>query len=207
MTEKPSTEVTINRKKSLRVLLFMALLFGLPYAGAFYMFFSEDGAAKMDTSNNGLLVSPVRKMQPQRFRDLIKQQDFSYDFSQNWTMLTFASSDCDTRCTDNLYAMKQVRLALGVERSNVRRMMLLQEQQHLDELKSRLGDFAGMDVVSMTAEGLEALQETLQYEDQSFENAIFLFDPYGNYMMYYPPSTHPKLLLADMQLLIKVSNH
>jgi len=122
-------------------------------------------------------------------------------------MLTLAPSNCDVACTDNLYAMKQVRRALGVERSNVYRIMLLTDQNKISELSTRLNDFEGMDVLTTSSENLIQLKKFLQLDGQSLENAIFLFDSVGNYMMYYGTSTHPKLVLKDMQLLLKLSNH
>ncbi len=122
-------------------------------------------------------------------------------------MLTLASSNCDRICLNNLYAMKQVRLALGVDRDKVFRIMLLTDTEHTNTLMTNLDDFYGMDVVTTSAENLQILQSKLQLDSQLLNNALFLFDPNGNYMMYYAPSTHPKLVLKDMQLLLKVSNH
>jgi len=120
--------------------------------------------------------------------------------------MLLAASNCDRVCLNNLYAMKQVRRALGVDRDKVFRMMLLTDTEHTESLMKSLDDFYGMDVVTTSAENLQKLQSTLQMGDESLNNALFLFDPYGNYMMYYAPSTHPKLVLKDMQLLLKVNN-
>jgi len=202
-----SAEQQQNRKKSHRTLVLLAILFGLPYAGAYYLFFSDDATESFSTSNNGQLVSPVRSMPTMSFENILTNERSERTFNKGWTILTLASSNCDVACTDNLYAIKQIRRALGVERSNVFRVMLLTDLNHVDSLKAKLDDFQGMDILTTANENLGSLQELLQINGQSLENALFLFDPNGNYMMYYGPSTHPKLVLKDMQLLLKVSNH
>jgi len=196
-----------QQKKSHRTLLMLIFLFGIPYATALYMYYGDGVLSSMKTSNNGQLVSPVRTMQQTSLHDVVNNQPISLDFTASWTMLTFADSDCDVTCTDNLYAMKQVRRALGVDRKDIQRIMLLLDQQKTEQLIPRLGDFSGMNVLAAPSDEINKLQQILQLDGQAIKNAIFLIDPQANYMMYYPSSTHPKLILEDMQLLIKVSKH
>ncbi len=202
-----NTKEQHNRKKSHRTLVLLVILFGLPYLAAYYLFFGDKATETFSTSNNGQLVSPVRPMQKMLFNNIQTGEDSEYSFNKGWTMLTLAPSNCNVACTDNLYAMKQVRMALGVERRNVYRIMLLTDQDKIPELLTQLKDFEGMDVLTTSRENLIQFKQFLQREGQSLENAIFLFDSLGNYMMYYGTSTHPKLVLKDMQLLLKLSNH
>ncbi|RLA02247.1 MAG: hypothetical protein DRQ47_07020 [Gammaproteobacteria bacterium] len=201
------SEQASPQKKSQRTLLILAAIFAIPYAAAFFLYYGDDGGASLGTSNNGQLISPVRTMQAMEFNQVIDGQTISTDFAGHWTMLTMASSNCDTECTDNLYAIKQVRSAIGVERRNVRRAMVLMEIDNIEQLLPRMTDFEGMDILTTSEVNLVQLKQFLQHKDQNFENAVFLFDPKGNYMMYYPPSTHPKLILKDMLLLMKVNKH
>ncbi len=194
------------RNKSRRTILLLALLFGIPYLAAFYFYFNDEASESLNTSNNGQLVSPVRPMASMLFHDMNTNKEVSIAFDKGWTLLTLTSSNCDRVCLNNLYAMKQVRRALGVDRDKVFRIMLLTDTEHTNTLMTGLDDFYGMDVLTTSAENLQLLQSELQLDNLSLNNALFLFDPYGNYMMYYAPSTHPKLVLKDMQLLLKVSN-
>ncbi len=206
MNEPVTEQDQQARNKSRRTILLLALLFGIPYLAAFYFYFSDEASQSLNTSNNGQLVSPVRPMASMIFLDMNSNKEVPISFDKGWTLLTLASSNCDKTCINNLYAMKQVRRAVGVDRNKVYRIMLLTDEEHTANLMTRLDDFPGMDVVTTSAENLQILQSKLQLDSQSLNNAIFLFDPYGNYMMYYAPSTHPKLLLKDIQLLLKVSN-
>jgi len=207
MNEPLTEQDQQRRKKSHRTILLLALLFGIPYVAAFYFYFNDEASQSLNTSNNGQLVSPVRPMEPMLFVDMTTNDEVQISFDKGWTLLTLTSSNCDRVCLNNLYAMKQVRRALGVDRDKVYRIMLLSDTEHTDSLMTSLDDFYGMDVVTTSAENLQKLQAKLQLDSQSLNNALFLFDPYGNYMMYYEPSTHPKLVLKDMQLLLKVSNN
>ncbi len=195
------------KNKSRRTILLLALLFGIPYLAAFYFYFNDEAKESLNTSNNGQLVSPVRPMESLLFVDMNTNKEIPISFDKGWTLLTLTSSNCDRVCLNNLYAMKQVRRAMGVDRDKVFRIMLLTDTEHTNTLMTNLDDFYGMDVVTTSAENLQILQSKLQLDSQLLNNALFLFDPNGNYMMYYAPSTHPKLVLKDMQLLLKVSNH
>ncbi len=207
MNESVTEQDQHARNKSRRTILLLALLFGIPYLAAFYFYFNDEASQSLNTSNNGQLVSPVRPMASLLFLDMNTNKEVSTSFDKGWTLLTLASSNCDRACINNLYTMKQVRRALGVDRNKVYRIMLLTDEEHTANLMTRLDDFSGMDVLTTSAENRQKLQSELQLDNQPLNNALFLFDPYGNYMMYYAPSSHPKLVLKDMQLLLKVSNH
>jgi len=152
-------------------------------------------------------VSPMRSLQAMSFKNISNNEAISLNFSGGWTMLTLAPSNCNIACTDNLYAMKQVRKAVGVDRKDVYRIMLLTDQNNVKQLKTKIDDFKGMDILTTSDETLKKIMAFLQIDGQSLKNAVFLFDPQGNYMMYYGTSTHPKLILKDMLLLLKVTKH
>ena len=196
-----------KQKSARRSLIILACVFAIPYAAAFYLFFGDDVASSLGTSNNGQLISPMKTMEPMSFKNINDTESVILDFTGGWTMLTLAPSSCDIECTDNLYTIKQVRRAVGVDRRDVKRIMLLTDQENIDELKTRVDDFYGMDILTTSDENLTKLKAFLQVDEQSLKNAVFLFDPQGNYMMYYGTSTHPKLILKDMLLLLKVSKH
>ncbi|MCP3673320.1 MAG: hypothetical protein GY829_02450 [Gammaproteobacteria bacterium] len=207
MNEQLSPSDKIKQKSARRSLIILACVFAIPYAVAYFLFFSNDAASSLGTSNKGQLVSPMRAMKAMSFNNVNDNSEVTLDFTGGWTMLTLASSSCDIECTDNLYAIKQVRSAVGVDRRDVKRIMLLTDQDYITELKTKVDDFYGMDILTTSNKNQTEFQQFLQIDDQPLENAIFLFDTKGNYMMYYGPSTHPKLILKDMLLLLKVSKH
>jgi len=197
----------IKQKSARRSLIILACVFAIPYGAAFYLFYGDDIASSLGTSNKGQLVSPMKTMKAMSFKNINDDAEVTLDFTGGWTMLTLAPSNCDIECTDNLYAIKQVRRAVGVDRRDIKRIMLLTDQDNITELKTIVGDFNGMDILTTSDENLAELQQFLQIDGQSLKNAMFLIDAKGNYMMYYGTSTHPKLMLKDMLLLLKVSKH
>jgi cytochrome oxidase Cu insertion factor (SCO1/SenC/PrrC family) len=203
-------ELTLGteRRKQIRArLIFLALclLFALPYLASFYFYFDDQASAKLKTANAGLLVSPMRDWSGQNFERLDGTIVRASEFQGQWLILTLASSACERACNDNLYALKQVRKALGVDRQRVRRLLVLTDDRFLPELENRLQNFPAMEAVMVAEREFFELKNLLKIDSHRLENAFFVIDPMGNYMMFYPAGTHPKALLKDMQRLMKVS--
>lgn len=194
-----------QQKKSRLIFLILVALFGLPYLASFYFYFDDDASEGLATSNKGQLVSPMRDIGNIEFRALDGSVKSSGDYKGQWIILTLASSRCEQSCIDNLYALKQVRRALGVDRRRVERLLVLNDDKDLVALQQKLDDFDGMDVFLAGGEAQAQLAAVLKMEQQPLRDAFYIIDPLGNYMMYYPPVTHPKNILKDMERLMKVS--
>ena len=205
MSEIVETIDKSQQKKSRIIFLILVGMFGIPYLASFYFYFDEEAASDLVTSNKGQLVSPMRAVGVIEFKMPDGSVKTSADYAGQWLMLTIAQSSCEQGCIDNLYVLKQVRRALGVDRRRVERLLVLNDDKHLDALQKRLADFSGMDILLADGEAQAQLASVLKMEQQALQDAFFIVDPLGNYMMYYPPGTHPKDILEDMERVMKVS--
>lgn len=115
-----------------------------------------------------------------------------------WVMLTVDSGECDSRCRDKLYAMRQVRLTQGREMSRIARVWLIDDQQ---QPGARLiAEYEGMVLIHVSQSSLQALPA-----ERSRRDHIYVVDPLGNLMMRFPKNADASKVAKDMSRLLKVS--
>ncbi len=119
-----------------------------------------------------------------------------------WTLVYVdANGVCDAHCRDGLYAMRQVRLALGKEFYRVQ-YLLLQPHPPSEELN----DWLTREHPRLTTAVTDAKSRTVleaPFEDR--ERGIYLIDPLGNLLMRYRVEDDPKGILKDLTRLLKLS--
>ena len=176
----------------------------LPFAAAWIVYFNPSLLGEMQTSNRGELVTPPRPV-PAMTLDILSGESFrSGDLQGNWTLVSVAGSDCDRDCEINLYHMRQIRLAMGEERSRILRLLVLEDDQSTDALAARLEPYAGTIVITGPAAMRDQLLDFLSPGEDTASNRIFLIDPQGSLMMVYPPAPKAKDVVKDLERLISV---
>jgi len=105
------------------------------------------------------------------------------EYQGRW-VLFYATRVCDTLCTENLYKMRQVRLAVGKDQDRVVRLLITQTAYTLPE----------------------AYQGTYQEEtSQQIQTGLYLSDPHGNIILFYNKNADPEKLLKDLTRLLRIS--
>ena len=194
-------------KKSVNPLWIMLVLFGLPYFISWYSYYTGDTLFFKQGKSNGQLISPVRKLPDFRLKDINGELITRQQFVGKWTLLLTGPSSCNETCLERLWTMRQVRLALSVDRQRVQRFFLTKETAQYDALLSLLpSEHRGLRVFGLdeTAES-QSLRKTLQPESDLQEFSLYIVDPLANVMMYYPPAIEGKKVLKDLERLIKFS--
>lgn len=118
-----------------------------------------------------------------------------------WTLVYVDDGACDSDCRDGLYAMRQVRLALGKESYRVRNLLL---EPRLPA--GELGDWLTREHPQLTAAVTDT--ETRAVLERPFgdgERGIYLIDPLGNLLMRYRVGDDPRGILKDLTRLLKLS--
>ena len=104
------TEPTPDLRKQRRMLIVLALIFAAPFALSWLLFnytsFGRGGA----TTNHGQLINPPRQLADMALHDLA-HPDVPASLYGKWNLVYLVDGTCDTRCAQNLYRMRQVRLA------------------------------------------------------------------------------------------------
>jgi len=193
---------------SRQALVLLGLLFMMPAFVAWVMHSSgEEGWRPEGTTNRGILVHPAR---PLTFpADMMIADASANDYLQGkWTLLYIGDGNCDEVCNNNLYKMRQVNIAQNENMKRVQRLYLVRGE----ELSGTLGallekEYSKMEVAPFTDTQAQQLTPDFVVEGVSMEGAerVYIIDPLGNLMMYYPADADPGGMLKDLKKLLKYS--
>lgn len=181
----------------------MLAIFAIPYFAASYLYESGSFSSVGQASNYGDLISPVRKIERV---ELERSNGEFFDTTKlldQWTLVAVGGDECGV-CLDNLYKLRQIRLAVGKERKRVGRLYLVTGNEQ-EQISAYMDDFRGMDVVLANGAAVEALKLEPWSWEGSLAGGIFIIDPLGNLMMAYRPGFETKEILKDLQRLLKLS--
>lgn len=217
METNQTPSVAVPAKRNYKVLWIMIFLFALPYVAAMYVYLNRDELEIGKQSNYGNLISPAKKL-PAVSMTTINGDAASFDDAEikgKWLMLTISSASCETACMDNMYKMRQLRKAAAENSLRLQRIFLLSDNQNMETLQNRLQEYGCMKTQIHDTECLKimrydaATSDTLfaffKMEGQAVNDGIYIIDPLGQYMMYYPPDADPRKMLKDIERLLKTS--
>ena len=193
------TELQKPRNHRIKLLAIVAV-FVLPFVGswlAFYVFEIKPGSR-----NYGDLVVPARPLQLVELQTT-KKHSLSEEFWEKWTFVVIDDGQCKQLCQDNLYYLRQLRIALGRDVDRVQNV-LLSTSVFAGEVEHFLQDYPDLSAVESAP--LELVGQ-FHSVDKHTENPpyLYLVDPLGNLMMTYPGNNDPSSILSDMRRLLKVS--
>jgi cytochrome oxidase Cu insertion factor (SCO1/SenC/PrrC family) len=217
VSEIESNQNTRPAKRSYKVLWIMILLFSLPYVAALYIYTHRDELSIGTQSNYGQIIHPAKKISD----DVFLQLDGSdFHFSDNeirgkWLLVTVSSARCDKPCMDNMYKLRQLRKAAGENSLRLQRIFILSDEVNIDSLAGRLDEYSCMHTQFNDTECLKILKymgstsdnlfNLLKVNSHAVNDGIYMVDPMGQYMMFYPPDADPKKMLKDIERLLEVS--
>lgn len=116
-----------------------------------------------------------------------------------WLMVHVGADRCDAACAQQLYLMRQVRIALGKDQSRIERLWVLTGSEEPDPMLLR--DHPGLLVWRPAAASFaEQFPATSNRSDH-----VYLVDPLGNLMLRFPAGVDPKRMMKDLKLLLKAS--
>ncbi|HZF27157.1 MAG TPA: hypothetical protein VEZ88_12910 [Steroidobacteraceae bacterium] len=193
-----------EKSRQRRTLLLIALLFLLPVALSFYLYYGHSGWLPTGTANHGDLIIPPRTLPAIALRDS-NGATVDRPFDGAWSLIYVGPGSCDARCREALYEMRQVRLALNRDSDRVRRVFLYE------------GDCCDESYFTEQQQGLLRLDLDSDADGKlvrAFPSAvplvesgrIWLADPHGNLMMSYAPAADAKGMLTDLKRLLKLSH-
>lgn len=155
--------------------------------------------------NYGDLIEPARPLQAVALESLDGESIALDGLNDKWTLLYFGPAVCSEACQNNLYNMRQVRLAQGKNAHRVQYAWIVTDAAAPEG--ALLAEHPGAMV--LTGERL-VVDNLLDQFDTKFGPArglerIYLVDPIGNLMMSFAPDLDPSLMLKDLKRLLKVS--
>lgn len=149
---------------------------------------------------NGALIEPARPLEP---FEVARASGGAYrldDLHGHWTLIHVLGDDCGDRCSQRLYASRQIHDALGEDRIRVRRIALAADGRGTPGLADILAEHPRLTVLAQGPEG--ALAQQLP---PAAGATVYLVDPLGNLMMRFGPAVEPGGILDDLERLLKLS--
>jgi len=190
-------------RRQRRVLIGLALLFFAPVGISFYLYYGHSTLQPGRRVNVGELVRPPRLL-PSAALTLAESGSTTPELLlHKWTLLYLGGGACDARCREALYDTRQVRLALDRDMDRVQRVFIADEP--CCDLRF-LGD-QHPDLITVRADAAAAtLIALLPGAADHGAGRVYVVDPLGNLMMYYPADARPKGILEDMKRLLRLSH-
>ena len=189
-------------------LVLLGLLFMTPAFVAWVMHnSSEQGWRPQGTTNRGTLVHPARPLAlPEEM--MIAGQSANDFLQGRWTLLYIGDADCDAVCNENLYKMRQIRTAQNENMRRIQQLYLGWDEAIPAPLTALLAnDYKDTAVTLMTTDQVRQIAPYFLIDGVSMQAAerVYIIDPLGNLMMYYPPDADPGGMLKDLKKLLKYS--
>ena len=155
-----------------------------------------------------MLIQPARPLSlPQGLVDAAGEPLNQAFLNGKWT-LVYVDTACGPVCREKLDAMRWVRIALGENMRRVQRLFLATGGAEDTGLQQVRADYPDMLSARLSAEQTAELAPEFAVEGAPEPDAgtIYLVDPLGNLMMYYPPEADPRDAIQDVQRLLKYSH-
>ena len=193
---------------SRQALVLLGLMFLAPAFVAWVMHnSSEQGWRPEGTTNRGTLVHPARPLTLPV--DMTVANASANDYLRGkWTLLYIGDTDCDAVCNENLYKMRQINIAQNENMKRVQRLYLVEGAALTGVLVELLEkEYPKMETGLLSPVQAEQIAPYFLVDDVPMQGAerVYLVDPLGNLMMYYPADANPSGMLKDLKKLLKYS--
>jgi len=179
--------------------LWLVAVFVAPVLLGTLLFFNlERLGFEKGSVNYGILVQPAL---PTKLADL-KQGDSpavaKEVLTKKWTLLFIENDQCNEICITRLKLIKRLRLLMNEQMLRIRNV-LVSSNEVIQSISTK--DFPDL-VLTNVASNSEFLK---QFPVQD-KKPIYLIDPFGNLMMYYPQAEPDlKKMIKDIKRLLKYS--
>lgn len=199
------THSTANPNRGRLILLVVAVLFFAPFTLAWLLFNYGQELQPQGRTNHGTLASPVQPLPEMTLMTFDGQTFPLKQLYGRWTLLTISTGDCTPTCQQNLYKMRQVRIALNQDAPRVQRVYVVPNKNLLTNWPQLQTEYQGTVWLTADAETFATLSQKLNTLTTTRPDKIYILDPLGNVVMYYAADANPKGLLKDLQRLLKLS--
>lgn len=188
--------------KSRSILIGLFLLFFLPILVAWFLVFYTDYIPGSKGTQHGILIKPPRQLEDLQIRDPLTRE--TRTLYGRWNMLTIIDGDCDQPCINDLYRMRQIRFATGIEAARVHRVVYFSDPAIANRARELFHDFPGQLLLPVGSIDKEHLAR-FHLAEFDRNHAIYLIDPAGYIMMAYPAETDPSGIIRDVSRLLRIS--
>ena len=183
---------TRKRMSRTKLLIIISMSFG-PIFAAYIVFYNFPELAPTSRTNEGTLINP-----PFQGGEIVSTNN-------KWTLIVAVEPRCDAVCEEVLHLSRQIHISLGKNTPRVQRVIVTRGSLSEDFLTYLKNEHGSTEIVDIKGSEFEdQLQHVIGASP--LQSMVFLMDPNGNVMMYYPPEKAGKPMLKDLKHLLKLSN-
>ncbi len=172
--------------------------FILPAVAAYAYFFFGD---RPEPDTYGELITPVVDIETLELTDVLDNPIPRKDLTSSWRMFYITADSCPEQCEQSLYNMRQINIALGKNQSRVDHAVLHSATARTDFIALLEEKHPHVYRAKIPSQKLQLLE----LENPAQQSAIYLMDPHGNIMMRFVDGLDPKLILKEINKLLKIS--
>ena len=194
------TEAPAGVWKSRALVMGVFLAFFLPILMSWYLVFFT-GYKHGGGAEHGKLIVPARQLVDTDLLDPASDQGSR--LHGKWTLISIEPGICDEHCANNLYRMRQIRYATGKEMQRLQNVSYFLDRQSAQQSEDVLRGYEGH--LMMLQNNSSGLPAEFTLPDMPFDRGLFLVDPAGFLMMYYPAQTEPSGIIKDLKRLLRIS--
>ena len=202
MQENSSSHVSLNaaqQRKGRMIFLLLAIFFTVPLVVVVAMIkFDWRPSGK----SYGQLIQPPVSIASSTHWVTDDKQAVPAFWQDKWS-IALVAGECDARCMQRLYDLRQVYVSLYKDMIRVQRVLITQ-QADTQQIRERYPDLL---IINGETEQVATLGRMLSGGGQNTLAAqrVYFIDPLGNIMMQYAPEQEAKWIRKDLMKLLKAS--
>ena len=181
--------------------LWLVAVFVAPIVLGTLLFFNlENLGFEKGSVNYGTLLQPAFPVKDFDLKQGSEPVVYEDTLAKKWTLLFIETAECNESCLNKLLLMKRIRLLTNENMRRVR-TLFVSNQKTLDNIDKELN--RDLVMASIELDGSEFLKQFPHLN----KSPVYLIDPFGNLMMYYPQvDPDAKKMLKDLRRLLKYSH-
>ena len=195
--------MSIFKHKGRWILLLLILLFLMPVASAWLIYYQQDRLS-FNTTSNGTLIDPPFPLTMLKLVTHTGDPFIQENTPRKWILL-YLQPHCDEFCRTQLDHAQDSRLALGKNMTRVRTILVTLPEQENVELQVYLGQ--NPDIIHLLADrsAFVALSQYLNDEQHRTPSNLIVVDPLGNALLRYNSDVYSTVVYKDLRHLLKAS--
>jgi hypothetical protein len=188
-----------------KLFCFLLLLFFIPILGAWYLFTYHNNWVH-GTTNHGKLIQPMLRLDDLPLSDYNITNSINVkQWHNHWMMIYFKENNCDERCLTNIYLMGQTHTALGKFQDQViTAYVAIDPNEESNPGPEILRQYAHTLLLKTNTLDLNNFFNNNPAHVDFKQGQLFLVDPNGFVMMYYPTTVNFEDVYQDLNHLLKL---
>ncbi len=180
--------------------LLIVFIFTVPFVISYYLSKDYHAGRELQTSNYGSFINPIVELSQSTFDDYSGENLNVNQHLTKWSLIYRMPKNCSQMCSDEIYLIRQVNIALGKDMNRLERVIVLNQTIPSSEIDDLVIKYPKAIVVKNNSSTF--INEINKITDRY---VLLLTDPLGNVILGYDEGFEGKKLLKDIKKLLKLS--